>query len=282
MSSLPSRPRFHTAPELLRKSIEQVEATLSARVAARPWKPADLRGALILALDNAAKRAAIDPGDAAIAIDLDRVACMGAALFAALAAGGGARIEAPAPGGDGTIPTIGAAPDARLGEPIYWRDSLLAALAVRNVAATKMLAEVPISLLQALAPTRPRWALLEYEALQALALLRADAGNRLVAAARAADPANVEAISRDWVLDIVSPELQLGFRAIDRDQAGFDTWMDAAIKGHHHYYQARPERRKLPQAQLALAPLSMAKLAHDLGLRTRAVSDYLPRAIVGQ
>lgn len=278
---LPSRPRFHTAPELLRKSIDQVETTLSKQIAARPWKSADLRGAQILALDNAAKRAAIDPVDAAIGLDLDRVACMGAALFAALAAGSGAEVAAPAPGSDGVVTTLGAAPDARLGEPIYWRDALLAAMAVRNRRSIRMLAEIPVSLLRALAPNRPDWAFLECEALQALALQQPDAGDRLVDAARAADPATVEAISRDWVLDILSPELQLAFRTIDQDQAGFDKWMEVALKGHHHYYQSRADRQRLILSQLALAPLAMACIAHDAGLHISVVSDYLPRAIIG-
>ncbi len=280
MAKLPSRPAFHVAPEVLRGSIARTEETVAKALAARPWVPANLRGLHLLTLSNAALRASIDLGDPGIAVDLERVACMGAALFGGLVAGAGQTIEAPLPGGGQTVEVTGSAPDSRVGEPGYWREALLAALTVRKTRAVSMLAEVPLALLRALGPTHDEWTFLEYEALQAVALGRPDAPVRLLAAAKAANPETVHEIVRDRVLDVVTPELQLAFKAIDRDQAGFDTWMIVAIEGHHHYFQRNALNKKQPTSQLALAPLAMACVAHDLGIRTNVTTDYLPRHII--
>lgn len=280
MTELPPRPPFRVTPDLARSSIAATDGEVQASLAARPWEPAALRGPMLLALDNAALRASVDPGDTAIAIDLERVACIGAALFGGLAAGDGKQIAAPLPGG-GVVAVAGAAPHRNVGEPAYWREALLAALAVRQTRAISLLTDVPIALLRELAPEFPEWRFHEYEALRALALRNADAATRLVAAARAADPDAVDSVSREFVLDVVTPELQLGFRALDRDQAGFDTWMDIAIARHHHYFQSHDARKKQPLSQLALAPLAMAAVAHEMGVRTNVTSDYLPRQIIG-
>jgi hypothetical protein len=281
VTGLPSRPVFRADAAALRASIAKMDASIAKTLAARPWNPAELRGPMILALDNAAKRASIDVNDAGIAIDLERVACLGAALFGALVAGAGTTIEAPLPGSDEVIGVTGVAPSPSIGEPIYWRQALLAALAVRHARAISLLANVPVTLLRDLAPTHPGWFFLEAEALQALALRSKDVSQRLVAAARAADPATVDEAGRDWVLEVVTPELQLAFRALDRDQAEYDRWIEVAIKAHHRYYQDAAERSNQPLSQLALAPLAMACVAHDLGIRTSVESDYLPRHIIG-
>jgi len=280
VTQLPSRPIFRSDPELLRRSIDEDDELLAKKLGVRPWAPANLRGPQLLALDNAATRASIDLHDPGIAADLERVACLGAALFGALAAGEGQQIEAPLPGSDDVVKVTGVAADSRIGHATYWRDALLAALAVRNERAVTLLAEVPVALLRQLTPAISDWTLLEYEALQALALRRSDAAQLLTAAARAADPDTVDEFSRDWVLDIVTPELQLGFRALDNDQAAYDSWMLVAIKCHHHYYQSDAALKKQPMSQLALAPLAMACVAHDLGIHTNVTTDYLPSDII--
>jgi hypothetical protein len=279
VSELPSRPPFRVNPDVARSSIAQTDGEVQASLAARPWQPAALRGPMLLALDNAAMRASVDPGDRAIGGDLERVACIGAALFGGLAAGAGTQIAAPLPGG-GVVAVAGAAPQRNIGEPAYWREALLAALAVRQTRAVSMLAGVPIAVLRGLAPELPDWRFHEYEALQALALRNADAATKLVAAARAADPDTVDEASRDFVLDVIAPELQLGFRALDRDQAGFETWMTIAIERHHHYFQSHDARKRQPLSQLALAPLAMASVAHEMGMRTHVTTEYLPRHII--
>lgn len=280
MITLPTRPPYRDDPAAVRGFVARMDAELATALAARPWNPAELRGPMILAIDNAAKRASADDGDPAIAVDLDRAACLGAGLFAGLVAGPGGSVETPLPGGQAGVSVSGAAASPNIGEPLYWRDALLAALAARNGRAVTILAEVPLALLRGLAPEYPDWFFLEAEALQAFALRRKDAPERILAAARAADPNTVEEFSRDMVLDIVSPELQLAFRTLDRDQASFDQWMIEAIKGHHHYYDSDDQRRRLPLSQLALAPLAMACVAYDLGIRTNVESDYLPRHII--
>ncbi|HUQ03194.1 MAG TPA: immunity 49 family protein [Kofleriaceae bacterium] len=277
---LPTRPPSNVAPEATRKAVARNDETLLRQLAARPWSPASARAAQGLGLDNAARRSLLDPGDPLIAVDLERAACASAALFAALAAGAGAELEVPLPHSDETVTMTGAAPHPNLGDPIYWRTGLLAALAVRKRRAIELLAGIPLDLLRQLAPADPPWALREREALQALALGRRDAPDLLVAAAAAADPKTAPDLARDWVLDVVTPELQLGFRALARDQAGVDQWMTEAIKGHHHYYFQRPDRRNDLMAQLALAPLAMACVAHDMGVRTSVATDYVPARVI--
>lgn len=277
---LPKRPPFHVPPDGTRKVIAQQEETLLRQLDARPWTPASARTAQGLALDNAARRSVLDPFDPKIAVELERAACASSALYAALAAGPGAEVAAPLPHTDDTVTIAGAAPDANLGDPIHWRTGLLAAMAVRKRRAIELLAGIPRELLHRLAPADPEWAMLERDALQALALRADNAAELLERAARAADPETVGELSRDWVLDVVTPELQVGFRAMARDQRGVDTWMVEAIKGHHHYYFERSDRRKNILAQLALAPLAMACVANDMDVRTTASSDYVPARVI--
>jgi hypothetical protein len=276
--SLPARPPLTVAPDVTRKVIADQAEQLERAFAARPWTAARADGAQQLALDTAYMRAAIDPSDPAIVRDLERAACASAALFGAVAAGHGGRVEISLPGGD-LIVVEGIAADR--GDPIDWRTGLLAALASRNQAALKVLAGIPLEVLLRLAPSDPTWQQREREALMAFAVGRAGAGDLLVTAAREADPATVDPRIRDWVLDIVTPELQLAFSVLAHDASGLDRWMAEAIKGHHHYYVARAEPRKTVAAQLALAPLAIACVARDRGIPTTVTSDYVPAAIIG-
>lgn len=276
---LPTRPPLSVAPEISRKVVARQEDQLAKQLALRPWTAASSDAAQRIALDTAAQRAAIDPADPEIARDLEAAACASAALFAALAAGPGTDVEAPLPGSDASVVVAGAAPGR--GDPIDWRTGLLAALASRKRRAIEMLAGIPIAVLTKLAPRDPAWQAHEREALAAFAVLRAGAGDLLAAAAVAADPATVDPRLRDWVLDIVSPELQLAFSALVREPARFDQWMVEAIKGHHHYYFGRLGAHPTVQGQLALAPLAMACVARDLGVHTTIASDYVPASVIG-
>jgi hypothetical protein len=241
---LPTRPPTNVAPEATRKAVTRNDETLLRQLAARPWSPASARAAQGLALDNAARRSLLDPGDPLIAVDLERAACASAALFAALAAGAGTELDVPLPTSDQSVTMTGAAPHPNLGDPIHWRTGLLAALAVRKRRAIELLAGVPLDLLQRLSPSDPEWVLRERAALQALALRRRDAPDLLVAAASAADPKTVPDFARDWVLDVVTPELQVAFRA--RARKGWRRSMDD--RGHQgspplSFRTARPPGR---------------------------------------
>jgi hypothetical protein len=279
MTKLPKRPTFHAKPEILRLNIADRQQVVNQRMSARPWTAGAVVGAFNSALNNAATRAALDPADREILADLERAACLAAGMFATASAPPDQEIEVPLPG-SGRVAMIGKGADPKLADPIYWRRGMHAALASRHREAIEVLAAIPISTLHALAPHDPGWLWHEAEALQAIALRNADAGELIVRAMKAADPATATSESqRDWILDVVAPELELGFRAIDRDQAKYDLAMIKALRGHHHYY-GKGEAKKDILGQLALAPLSMACVAADLGVKTTLDSDYLPRSII--
>ena len=277
MTKLPARRPFPGTPELWKGNVDHFAGIVQRDTAKAPWTPPIAANIIDHALANAARRTLLDARDPQIKAELTAVACAAAALFEAAATTAGTEVTVPHPSG-GTVTITSTGLDPENADPIQWRRGLLAALVTRHAGAIGLLGKTPVETLRALAPNLPVWMMKERPALQAIALRSPGAGAPVVEAAEAADPDKV-ADQKDWVLDIVTPELQLGFAALSHDQAHFDDWIVKAIKCHHHYY-GRAEEKKNVHGQLALAPLAMACVAHDLGLQVPVESDYLPRWLI--
>ena len=276
--TVPNPRPFAGTPEVWRLNVDHDVTILARYLKGRQWRQNKLAAVTAAASHSAATRAVLDRSDPAIADDLATTACVAAALFAAASTSAGAQVSTPHPQG-GQVTTTSTGLDTLDSSPLYWRRGLLAALIVRQFEAIEVLARISLETLRALASTMPQFMMEERKALQAIALRGPGAADQIVPAARAADPDAVGEGYRDWALDIVTPELQLGFHALAHDRAKFDEWMVIAIEGHHHYY-GRSDMAKEVQGQLALAPLAMACVAHDLGVTTTIESPYIPRWLI--
>jgi hypothetical protein len=205
-------------------------------------------------------------------------ACLSAAAHAAARDPGDGPLSAPAPGGRTVLVSFDKGPPQRLDPPNHWRWGILAARAARNQAALDALAAVGTKTLLDLSRSVPSWFPSEAVALAAAFRLDPAAGELLIEAMQRTDPDGVEPVDRNYLLDVIAPEIEAAFRALQGDQDVFDAVMHHAIEGHHHFYGRDAEGHF--HGQLAIAPLAMACLGYDLGLGTSVESDYVPRWIV--
>ncbi|MBZ0231458.1 MAG: immunity 49 family protein [Deltaproteobacteria bacterium] len=253
-------------------------ATNLAQLDQDEWNGQFLGGMSVQAFDNATVRSYRNPLDKMILVDLERCGCAAAAAYLAAVIPGDDPIDAPGPRGR-VVKIDRTKLDRRKLEPaVQWRWGMLAAAAARNHAAIDALASVRPEHLATVGRPAPSWFASEATALAATFRRDANAGDLLAAAMKAADPAKVPAQSKNWVLDIVAGELELAFRVVSNDAAAFDGMMSEALDRHHHYYGS--DGKNDTQGQIALAPLAIACLARDLGLRTSVVSDYTPSWII--
>jgi hypothetical protein len=264
----------------LAASIKKNGDLLAKHVSSESWDASDTAILSSMAFDNAARRAWFDPSDCAILSDLELSACTAAAAHAAATTAGLEPLKAPAPGGRWiTVTRTQEGPPKRFDPPTQWRHGLLAARIARNRDAIDMLASVRVDRLIDLSTTPPpSWFASEAAALAATFRLDSSAGDLLVEAMRHTDPDRVENVSRNWVLDVIVPEIETAFRALQHDQDAFARAMQQALDGHHHFYGNEGEGHF--HGQLAVAPLAMACLGYDLGLRMTVESDYTPGWIV--
>lgn len=274
--STPSRHRLPGSREVFEATIQSTDATLAKHLSgdqwAGEWTPSFARAAH----DNALLRACLDPRDPQIVSHLEICACTTAAAHLAALTPGGEPLEVPAPGGRVVELTRSAAPK-QLTPASQWRAGVFAAVVSRCAPALALLTNMAPAQLRALRPGPP-WFETETAALSALFQQFPAAADLLRTAASGVDSAEIDALSRVWVEDVVVPELELGLLALSRDRAGFDGRLGRALEQHHHYYGI--EENLHFHGQLALAPLALACFAHDLGLTTTLDSDYAPRWII--
>jgi hypothetical protein len=274
----PARHRLTAPREVLLQSVARKAELLEQRLGGAEWNGARLAIASATAFTNGALRACLDTSDPAILSDLELCACAAAGAHLAAFTPGSEPIEVSAPGGRRVVVTRANGAPERLDPPLHWRTGLLSAVVARNHAAMRALTQIEVSTLVAASHSHPEWFPSEAAALAAAFQREPSAGDLLVAAMRAADPERVNPVSRDWVLDVVVPEVELAFRALQHDASAFDSVMRQALDGHHHYYGHAGLGHS--DGQLALAPLAMACMAHDIGVHTTLRSDYTPRWII--
>lgn len=270
--------RLRGSDEVRRQSLSTQAALLAEHLERDVWAGAKLGALAQLAFDAAATRAALDPEDPAIVVELSRCAAAAAAAFLAATTPGHHAVEARGPGNERVHVQREGFDERKLEGPIHWRTGILASVAVGHHEARAVLASIAPQDLSRLSRGAPVWFASEAAALTAIFRGDPDARDRLVAAMGAADPVHVDPISRNYVRDVVVAELELGGRVVERDAAGFGPALTQALIGHHRYY-GRGAPRGI-EGELALAPLAMACLARDCGLNATITTAYVPAWIV--
>ncbi|WP_437729014.1 immunity 49 family protein [Sorangium sp. So ce861] len=237
----------------------------------------DLERLVDIGIDAAAWRCSVDPAAASIRDDLRAAACGAAALFALAASPPGAEVFVRFPdGGERSLTSSGWSEAAN---PILWDRAFFAAMATRSYEALEILAGIPLDLLRKSRTKSEEWRYLYIEAFTAFVRRDRDAPERVLAATKAADPDTVAPAFRTFVLDIASLDLELLYRVMTGDQAGFDAALPKALKGHKHYYGRGDGKRDI-LGQLALRPLALCAVARDAGMTIGVESDYLPRPVL--
>ena len=101
----------------------------------------------------------------------------------------------------------------------------------------------------------------------------------MLAALKAAEPANLTLMPPDYALNVITPEIEMAFRLADGNAAAFNESLRFAIRCHKAYW-SKGTRKRDPIGYFALGPLALSSLAYDTGIAIEVESDYLPIALV--
>ncbi|WP_407571469.1 immunity 49 family protein [Deinococcus altitudinis] len=129
----------------------------------------------------------------------------------------------------------------------------------------------------------PPFLLAQIEAYKAIYLQTADAPEKLSAFFDATSFDTIEAIDREYVLDITKFESGMIAMLMLRDEEKFNSELELALEAHKHYYNRaatayNPDGnvRNDPQHWIYLAGMGMAAWASLLGMNVTVTSEYLP------
>jgi len=142
----------------------------------------------------------------------------------------------------------------------------------------------PRELLETSSTVAAPFLLAQVDAYKAVYLQTEDAPKKMTAFLEATSFDNVEAIHREYVLDISKNESIMLARLMMRDEEQFNAELKTALEAHKHYYNRNATAydpdgnvRNDPQHWIYLAGMGMAAWARMLGMNVTVESEYLPR-----
>jgi Immunity protein 49 len=198
-----------------------------------------------------------------------------AALFAAATAGKG---EVEVRLGGKTV-SAAAAVDMSVVHPGSWQGGFFLAAICRERDLLDLLCQTPTELLRSSPSKADEYAYLYVDALRAFWRQEDEAPALLLQALKATEPEQLEFSSEDYALDVVVPQMEVLYRLMDQDAAGFDKALGKAVQLHRDYWK-KADRKSDPEGYLAFPLIGLASLAHDAGLPVEVESDYLPGGLV--
>ncbi|WNM30021.1 immunity 49 family protein [Streptomyces sp. Li-HN-5-11] len=240
--------------------------------------PESLDMSLRTALVHLQARCAVDPRAARVETWEAVVTAMQlySALFAVTATEDGT-VQCRIAHGMRTIPAIGPRSYADAGN---WLTAFWLSVICRDQRRLTQLCQVPLECLRS-----PEEGFDEYiyhwvAALQAYWLQRPGLVEELTAALQGSHPEVATIAPRDLLQNILYPPINLFYRFLRRDEPGFNQALTEAVELHKAYWTADEDRTDDPSGMAALAPLAVACLAYDGGLKINVESDYLPKHLL--
>jgi hypothetical protein len=218
---------------------------------------------------------ASDPGSPQVCDAVRLGAEAMAALFAAATAGQG-QVEVRLGGRTVSAP---AAVDLSLVHPGNWQSGYFLAAIAREADLLEVLCRTPTELLRQSSSKADEYAYLYVDALRAFWRREEQAPALLLQALKATDPEQLQLASADYVLDLVVPQMEVLYRLMDADAAGFNKALEKALELHRGYWK-KGDRKNDPEGYISFPLTGLASLAQDSGVPVRVESDYLPPALV--
>jgi hypothetical protein len=171
------------------------------------------------------------------------------------------------------LPTIG--PGFSSG-PADWIEGFYAALAVRDDVTLDRLCRTPAAALTngpgvTTSPYTGTW----QQCLRAVWRRSPEAGTLLADSLQQTDPTQVTPGLEGWALSIDVPAMELLYRIIESDQAGFTTALGEALNRHREYWS-----QKDSGGIIALPITALAALAAATGLAVTPQPPYVPRCLL--
>lgn len=236
--------------------------------------------ALELTLAAAKWRCLTDPGAAEFPTWEAWVTAMqtGSALFAA-----GMAAEGPVPCRIGSMGEVRNLPATGPQDYLHagsWLTSYYLAVICRETERAHRLAQVPVSFLRASGADFDEYVYPWVETLQHAGFQRPEMWDTLVEAVDGTDPESARVASRELMLKILYPPIEL-FHRYRRGQAEeFNKALTDALTWHREYWTADETRALSGDGLVALGPLAIACMAYDAGMPVKVESEYLPKHLL--
>ncbi|MGW4234746.1 immunity 49 family protein [Streptomyces sp. NPDC004980] len=203
---------------------------------------------------------------------------VGSALFAAgTAPEGPVRCRIGSLGEVKNLPATGVQDYLHAGN---WLTSFYLAAICRENDRANQLTQVPISFLRASGAEFDDYIYVWVETLQNAWFGRQETWNSLVTAVNGTDPASTQVASKELMLKILHPPLELFHRYQRQEADQFNTVLAEALNWHKEYWTGNEARSLSSEGLVALGPLAIACMAYDAGIPIRVESEYLPEALL--
>ncbi|MFF1489340.1 immunity 49 family protein [Streptomyces sp. NPDC058319] len=201
---------------------------------------------------------------------------VGAAMFAAAVVEQGT-VECRIAHEMRTIPAIGVRHFTDAGS---WVTAFWLAVVCRDQKRMTQLAEVPVDLLRASGAVYDEYIYHWVDTLQTYWTERPGLGEKFTEAFQGTDPEVLRIADRELMLKLLYPPLELFLHFLQRNEQEFNAALVRAVQSHKEYWTKDEDRRQSTDGAVALGPLAMACLAHDVGMSIGVKSEYLPEHLL--
>lgn len=161
-----------------------------------------------------------------------------------------------------------------------WLTSFYLAAICRENERLNRLAQVPISFLRESGAEFDEYIYAWVETLQNAWFRRPETWDTLVTAVNGTDPETTQVASKELMLKILYPPLELFHRYQRQEAEQFNAALVDALTWHKEYWTGNEARSLSGEGLVALAPLAIACMAHDAGMPIEVESEYLPKHLL--
>ncbi|WP_274562590.1 immunity 49 family protein [Streptomyces spiramyceticus] len=238
----------------------------------------ELSAAMSSAVSEASCRCALDPTASKVETWEAFVTAMqlGSALFASATATGDS-VQCRIAHKMRTIPATGA---HSFTDASTWIDAFWLAIIGRDQDRMNQLCNVPISLLRDSGAVYDEYIYAWVDALQTYWRREPGLVDKLEAAIAGTEPDVLAESSKDYVLEVMYPPINLFYRFLLQDHAQFNADLAQALEWHKGHWSEDEDQASRVSGLVALGPLAITCLAFDGGFPIEVESDYLPHGLV--
>ncbi|MFF1459735.1 immunity 49 family protein [Streptomyces sp. NPDC058330] len=176
-----------------------------------------------------------------------------------------------------TLPALGPRSYADAGN---WLAAFWLAIVCRDQTRMTQLCDIPLDALQSPGGQYDEYIYHWIDTLQAYWLRRPGMTDKLLAAIETSYPEEVSIAPRDLLQGVLYPPINLFYRFVRRDEAGFTQALADALGLHKAYWTADEDRAKDPDGRINLALLAITCLAYDGEIPAQIESEYLPKHLI--
>ncbi|MFJ8046252.1 immunity 49 family protein [Kitasatospora sp. NPDC096147] len=180
----------------------------------------------------------------------------------------------------GRVRTIPAGDSLREAHAGNWLTAFWLCVVCRETERLDALAALPVEVLRESGAVYDEYVYAWVEALQAYWKREPLQAEKLAAAIEGSDPEVARIASKDYLLRVVYPPMEMFYQFLKGDQAAFNSSLVQALELHKEYWTSDRERSITSTGFFALAPLAVACMAFDSGMRIEVESDYLPENLL--